>query len=235
MLAYLRSSGSFALVNARYGRDFVATRDGSDGRASVFTFKDATVDGGYIETGAEKRPQNLAFFTTVFGAIRSVHELRDGLSLCLLVACPAGVSCDARWMFCRQVRKLKRVIEKDQLDNPGVVGSSWFDATAEGIPALAKRSVFFVVVKADDPRVAAMHKDVLCVPGVIGKTQLVVKFERREVTEVNILKKTYSIFVMQYDVKPYPRLPVVTEGYTCDRAGRTCIFCDLRRRGKLIL
>ncbi|KAJ6517485.1 hypothetical protein C8R47DRAFT_1063165 [Mycena vitilis] len=190
MLAYLRSSGTFALVNAQYGRDFVATRDGSDSRASVFTFKDATVNGGYIDAGAEKRPQNLAFFTTVFGAIRSVHELRDGLSLCLLVACPDGVSCDARAMFCRQVRKLKRVIEQDQLDNPGVVGSSWFDATAEGIPALAKRSVFFVVVKADDPRVAAMHKDVLCVPEAIGKmVQLVVKFERREVTELNILKK----------------------------------------------
>jgi hypothetical protein len=80
LLAHLKANSSFTLAQARYGRDFVPTRERTESCASVYTFK-STKDFLNYDPVSQAKNRSRKYLGAVFGAVRNVMDVvRDSKS-----------------------------------------------------------------------------------------------------------------------------------------------------------
>ncbi|KAJ7819536.1 hypothetical protein B0H13DRAFT_1921712 [Mycena leptocephala] len=172
---------SGALCVAKYGRDFVATRDRTDQEASIYSFKAVEEDLWWFQS--ERRQEARVMPSVVFGQVKNVFAM---------LQCPTGVTCDAQTVFYKQLRTLRDIINVDLNATPGFVGGSWFDVGVGGWPTRRKTSFFAlqVMLKADSAQEAGEFKTMFCDTDVAGMIiKLNVTMQRRESTEFARVKK----------------------------------------------
>ncbi|KAJ7915955.1 hypothetical protein B0H13DRAFT_1871572 [Mycena leptocephala] len=216
-----RANSSFTLAQARYGRDFVPTREGTESCASVYTFK-CTKDSLNYDPLSEAKNRSRKYLSTVFGAVHNVMDAGDGVHLVVRVQCPAGISCDAQAMYFKQIRWMKAIIEKDGLTTAGAVDISWFDRTSlDGLRGRQKQGKFFLVIRTHSASEFEAAKKVFWTSEIAEKiVQFMVSMERRDTNESTTSVKSYTMFVARHEIQQDNCLPRVDADYRCDVANR---------------
>ncbi|KAJ7933872.1 hypothetical protein B0H13DRAFT_2306288 [Mycena leptocephala] len=231
MGAHLKANSTFTLAQARYGRDFVPTREATKGSASIYTFK-STRDYLNYDPVSETKNRSHKYLSTVFGAVGNVVDAGDGVHLVIRMKCPVDISCDAQAMYFKQIRRMKTIIEKDGKSTPGGVNLSWLDRTSrDGPSGHQKYGRYFVVIRANSASEFEAAKNLFWASEIAGKiVRLVVSMERRDTIDCTASVKSYTMFVTRYEVQADNCLPRIDADYRCDFAELNCRFCEKRRR-----
>ncbi|KAJ7899911.1 hypothetical protein B0H13DRAFT_1883544 [Mycena leptocephala] len=231
LLAHLKANSTFTLAQARYGRDFVPTREATRGSASIYTFK-STRDYLNYDPVSETKNRSRKHLSTVFGAVGNVMDAGDGVHLVMQMKCPVDISCDAQAMYFKQIWRMKTIIEKDGQSTPGGVDLSWLDRTSrDGPSGHQKYGRYFVVIRANSASEFEAAKNLFWTSEIAGKiVRLVVSMERRDTIDCTTSVKSYTMFVTRYEVQADNCLPRIDADYRCDFAELNCRFCEKRRK-----
>ncbi|KAJ7036745.1 hypothetical protein C8F04DRAFT_1181091 [Mycena alexandri] len=121
-------------------KDFAPTRDRSDGKFDVFTYKFLETE---VEATAYTRGELEPLWMTAFGEVESAER---GSSAYIKFRCPKNVKCSVKQVYKQQIARLSDLLSEENSELGGGVVSSWFkdDATPED-------DCFYISVDDIDP------------------------------------------------------------------------------------
>ncbi|KAJ6473616.1 hypothetical protein C8R47DRAFT_1221424 [Mycena vitilis] len=179
-----RRFGSRALALAKYGVDYLPTRDHSPERfaGSVSTFKDLALEGHETLPGAETRGRLQVFQCLAFGEIVSVESMGSLTGLAIELCCPKDASCAVVELWRDQIHALRRLIEADYSGMESECTNTFFASPTSGSTGCREGDRFWIYVKATGDAHRYLVEEICDV----GKTiDFVVTFRRVDTTDTS--------------------------------------------------
>ncbi|KAJ7177015.1 hypothetical protein C8R46DRAFT_1213576 [Mycena filopes] len=133
------------LVNTKYDRDFLPTRDRSIPAGCLYTFKTLSDDPSATE---KHRGFLEAFRPNVFGHVDMVSTI--GRSRVVRLRCPEVLAAHCRDMYAMQLKVLEKILDLDHESTGGVLGSSWLSLQSDVAFCAAAGSFYVVVPPSND-------------------------------------------------------------------------------------
>ncbi|KAJ7042861.1 hypothetical protein C8F04DRAFT_1175957 [Mycena alexandri] len=177
-------------------RQFVAVRDRSDGHDSVFAFKRGR--NILINPYSERRWAQPSHSALAYGEIKTVYRMAEAGAFCIVLTCPMSASCDAIYMFVRQLWSLKRILDLDMLESPGAIAVSWFDRSQEDPRMRRRTGSFYVTIRSENETEASEYEQIFITDNPVGKmVECLLGFERRHIGTSKMISKAYELNVIQ--------------------------------------
>ncbi|KAJ7020669.1 hypothetical protein C8F04DRAFT_1196418 [Mycena alexandri] len=238
MLGKIRNQPQLSLALARYQQQFVAVRERSDGHDSVFAFKRGL--SILINPYSERRWAQPSHSALAYGEIKTVYRMPEAGAFCIVLTCPMSASCDAIYMFARQLLSLERILDLDMLESPGAIAVSWFDRSQEDPRMRRRRGSFYVTLRSENEAEASEYEQIFITDNPVGKMfECLLGFQRRHIgtsTGSSVISKAYELNVIQSTVHQSDCgcIPSRIADYVCDMPGDG-VCKARRRRDKLVL
>ncbi|KAJ7019068.1 hypothetical protein C8F04DRAFT_1276711 [Mycena alexandri] len=188
MLDKIRDQPQLSLALARYQQQFVAVRDRSDGHDSVFAFKRGL--SILINPYSERRWAQPSHTALAYGEIKTVYHMPEAGAFCIVLTCPMNASCDAIYMFVRQLWSLKRILDLDMLESPGAIAVSWFDRSQQDPRMRRRTGSFYVTLRSENEAEASEYEQMFITSNPVGKIfECLLGFQRRHIGTSNVISK----------------------------------------------
>ncbi|KAJ7819538.1 hypothetical protein B0H13DRAFT_1921714 [Mycena leptocephala] len=202
--------GQATLGYARYGRDFLPTRERSLGGGSLYTGKAVHTDPEMSEVHATEytRGRLRKFLCLAFGEVASVLRLDKDAGIVVKLVCPRGASCVALSMFGRQLDTLEDIVVQDANNSDVNCISSWFNPPDSDQETDSTRDHFwtFAVGKIIDAMVSLQRID------TVDKSD-------------NTVRLRYSLLASHTTTLVETAIPVKGRNYICDDSSAGCEHC----------
>ncbi|KAJ7017929.1 hypothetical protein C8F04DRAFT_1199709 [Mycena alexandri] len=229
MLDKIRDQPQLSLALAIYQQQFVAVRDRSDGDDSVFAFKRGL--NILINPYSERRWAQPSHSALAFGEIKTVYRMPEAGAFCIVLIGPMSASCDAMYMFGRQLWSLKRILDLDMLESPGVIAESWFDRSQQDPRMRPRTGSFYVILRSENDTEASEYEQIFINNNPVGKMfECLLGFQRRHLGTSDVISKAYELNVIRSTMhqRDCGCIPSRTANYVCDMPGDgVCKVCSL--------
>ncbi|KAJ7459321.1 hypothetical protein FB451DRAFT_1182347 [Mycena latifolia] len=216
MLARLLDYGPRALAQAKYGTDFLPTRDRSLGTGSLYVYKKLPEDDDGGRYGQKARLWS--YMAVVFGEIDEVMSLDSSAETYLCLKCPSKATCEVSRLFDNQWKVLQDVLDKEEADMGGRSTVTWFDCARINAVLEAVPSQFYVMGDTTPGMKRRLKKGL----EVTMKVWLQRHDTRSEAD--GVLNRAYTLDLMTFDIHKGELMPRRLDSYVCDINGR--IGCD---------
>ncbi|KAJ6507460.1 hypothetical protein C8R47DRAFT_1209351 [Mycena vitilis] len=129
-VASYRLFGSRSLALAKYGEDYLPTRDRSLERCvgSVSTFKDLALEGNEVLPGGETRGRLQVFQCLAFGEVMSLEYMEHHRGLAVELRCPRDASCAVVELWREQVHSLGSLLDAESIGRESECINTFFSA-----------------------------------------------------------------------------------------------------------
>ncbi|KAJ7677868.1 hypothetical protein DFH06DRAFT_1121430 [Mycena polygramma] len=149
-VASYRLFGSRALALAKYGVDYLPTRDRSLERCmgSVSTFKDLALQGNEVLPGGETRGRLVVFQCLAFGEIASLDLTEKHAGIAIELCCPKNASCAVVELWRDQICSLGSLLDADFIERDTGSTKTFFSAPTSGATGDREAGTFWVYFKS---------------------------------------------------------------------------------------